>query len=107
MQRDMDPARRTLLARLGNEHVTGVAQAQRTGVIGPGVSRLIETLDHSGQCPPVGSIQRAIDMLENDSSLIITALVDIRDGVIAGRLRPSLWGSCAMTSEWPAPIVVW
>src|SRR5260370_28288853 len=92
MQRDMDPASRTLLARLGNEHVTGVAQTERTGVIGPGVSRLVETLHRPTQCPPVGGIQRAIDILENASSLIITALLNIRDGVIAARVEAVLVG---------------
>src|SRR5438552_13290563 len=81
MQRDMDAARRTVLAFPGNEHVAGVAQTQRTGIMGLGVSRLVETPERPGQRPPVWGIQRPVNMLENDSGLVVAALVDVGDGV--------------------------
>src|SRR5438552_17880957 len=90
MQRDMDAARRTVLALPGNEHVAGVAQAERSGIMGLGVSRLVETPECPGQRPPIGSIQRPVNVLENNSGLVVAALVDIGDRVVRAVVQAGL-----------------
>ncbi len=43
---------------------------------------MVEALRRSGQLSPVGGVQRAVNVLEDDSGLVIATRVDKRDSIV-------------------------
>src|SRR5437868_8170667 len=82
VQRDMDAARGALCAVLGDEDIAAIGEAERAGIVGLGVQRLVEARRRSAQLSAVGRVQRAVNVLQQDSGLIVTALVDERNLVV-------------------------
>ena len=82
VESDMDAARATFRTVPGDENIAGIAEAQRTGVVRPGLNRLVEAHHRSCELTSIGWVQRTVNVLQDDSSLVITALVNIRDVVV-------------------------
>src|SRR5262249_55048009 len=87
MKHDMDATLSTVVTVLRDENVADIAQTQRVGIVGLAVNRLVEALYRHGPFASVGRVQSAINMLQNDSGLIISAPINVRARIFGAAIE--------------------